>query len=342
MDTVQINRLKELSNAFGVSSFESNVVSLLKTNLEANGNEIIKDRLGSIFALKKSKNPDAKTLLIATSLDEVGLMVSRVNDNGTLEFITLESLAPVSLLHQRVNVITRDNEKLVGVISANVNAMSAKDSIKVSDLYVDLGSASLSKKVLPGDLITFVGDFTVINEHIAMGKALNNRLLLEAALEVLENLKDYELDYNLVVGGIAASIIGHRGTMTSAYVVKPDTALILTGFDANVSKCKLVKGNGTVVAYHDGGMLPSQRLLNDFASSFDKYQTSIGTAANDSSFIHKMLRGCPSVACGVTMSNTGTANVLADLNDVDHLVKYISEYCKQLDSAKIRNFGFEE
>lgn len=342
MQTTQIKRLEELCNIMAVSSEETAIANYLKELYQASGFEIIKDRLGSTFALKKSKNENAKTLLIATSLDEVGLMISRINPNGHLEFIALEALAPVSLLHQRVNVYTRDNEALVGVISANVSAMSNLESIKMSDLYIDLGEKELAKKILPGDLVSLDNSFNLIDGHIVMAKALNNRLLLEASLEILENLKDVELDYNLVIGGIAASIVGHRGTMTSAYVVKPDAAIALAAFDINNSKTKLNRGDKTVIAFHDGGMLPSLRMLNDVKGHFDTFQTSVGTMANDASFIHKMLSGCPTVAMGVAMNNCGSPNVIADLNDVDHLVTNLSEYCKTLNSSKIANFGFED
>lgn len=340
MEKNNIKRLEELSLAMGVSSLEKPVAKYLKEQYLKNVDEIMKDRLGSVYAVKRSKNPNAKTLLIASSLDEIGLMVSSVNKNGTLSFIALEALSPASLLHQRIKVYTRSNEVLIGVISANVNAMSSLESVKMDQLYIDLGSKEQADRCLPGDLVMIDGGFDVIDQHIAVGKALNQRVMLEAGLQILENLKDEDLDYNLVVGGIAASIVGCRGTMTTSYVVKPDCALILCGFDANNSKCDIQRGKGTVLAYHDAGMLPSQRLLSDLTSYIKDHQTSVGTSANDSSFIHKMLKGCPSVAMGVALNNCGSPNVMVDLCDVDGVVKQVCEYCRTLTSDKINYFGF--
>lgn len=342
METKNIERLAQLSTTPGVSSNEKPVADILKSYYEENGFEIVKDRLGSIFALKKSKNPNAKTVMIASSLDEIGLMVSQVHDNATLSFIPLEGLSAASLLHQRVHVYTRDNEPVTGVISAKVHAMASNDSIKMDQLYIDLGSKANAAKILPGDLVSIEGPFEIIDGHIALGKALNQRLFVEAGLEVLEQLKEDELDFNLVVGGVAASVVGNRGTMTATYVVEPDCALVLCGFDASNSKGKLEKGNGTVVAYQDAGMIPSKRLLHDVTKSIENFQMSVGTIANDGSFIHKTLKGCPSVSLGVCLTNCGTPNVMADLNDVDGLVQQVVSYVRTLDNEKIQYFGFGE
>lgn len=342
MEKKNIERLSQLSSAMGVSSNERPVADLLKPYYTDLADELLKDRLGSIFAVKKSKNPNAKTVMIASSLDEVGLMISEVHKDATLSFIPLEGLSAASLLHQRVYVYTRDNEPILGVISANVHAMASADSVKMDQLYIDLGSQEMADKILPGDLVALDGAFEVTGNHIAVGKALNHRLLVEAGLEILEELKDDELDYNLVVGGVAASVVGNRGTMTSTYVVKPDCALVLCGFDVKNSKSKLEKGKGTVVAYQDAGMIPSKRLLYDVTQSIQNFQTSVGTIANDGSFIHKTLKGCPSVSLGVSLSHCGTPNVMADLNDVDGLVSQVATYLRSLNSEKISYFGFGE
>ena len=340
MKKENIERLETLSSAMGVSSFEKPVADILKTQFKNCDCELVKDRLGSIFAMKKSKNPDAKTVMIASSMDEIGLMVSEVHENGTLDFIPLEDLSAASLLHQKVKVYTRDDEPVLGVITADVNGMSTVETVKMGQLYIDLGCSESAEKILPGDLVMLDSTFEVENGHVAVGKALNHRVLLEAGLEILENLKDEDLDYNLAVGGIAASVVGNRGTMTSTFVIEPDCALVLAGFDAKNSKASLQKGKGIVLSYQDRGMIPSKRMLYDVVDHFKDFQTSVGPIANDGSFIHKTLSGCPSVAMGVTLSNCGSPNVMVDLNDVDSLVEKATEYCRTLTSEKIEYFGF--
>ena len=342
MEKENIERLSLLSTSMGVSSLEKDVVKVLKAAYEGLADEFVYDRLGSIFAVKKSKNPQAKTLMIASCLDEIGLMVSANNQDGTLQFITLEGISPESLLHQKVKVYTRDHVAYTGVVACrNVNFMDdAASSVKLDQLVIDMGDAAIASLFLPGDLAMIHGDFEMLNDHVAMGKALNHRVCCEAGIEILENLKDVELDYNLAVGCIAQSIVGFRGTMTATYVVKPDTALVLCGFDTANGKPKIERGKGIVMANQDRQMLPSQRLLNDLRSKLSAHQPVMGVAGNDGSFIHKTLKGCPSVALGVALSHTGSSHVMVDLNDVDVLVDEISNYCKQLTSKEIEAFGF--
>ena len=83
--------------------------------------ELKYDRLGSVFGIKKSKNPDAATFMIASPLDEVGLMVSEVKNDGTLAFIPLEGVA--SSLSTRGN---RDFPITIPRCSVNVDAYPAK------------------------------------------------------------------------------------------------------------------------------------------------------------------------------------------------------------------------
>ena len=75
-------RLEKLCNSFGVSSAEHGVAKMLRSCYEPLCDEIKRDRLGSIFAIKKAKNPDAPTFMIASPLDEVGLMISEVKKKG--------------------------------------------------------------------------------------------------------------------------------------------------------------------------------------------------------------------------------------------------------------------
>lgn len=71
-------RLERLCNSFGVSSGEQAVARILQDGYGALCDELKYDRLGSVFGIKKSKNPDAATFMVASPLDEVGLMVSEV------------------------------------------------------------------------------------------------------------------------------------------------------------------------------------------------------------------------------------------------------------------------
>ena len=88
-DKMNLDRLKTICSCCGVSSNEQDIAEIMKPAFEENADQIVRDNLGSIFAYKKSKRENAKTFMIACPMDECGMMVSKVNDNGTLTFIIL-------------------------------------------------------------------------------------------------------------------------------------------------------------------------------------------------------------------------------------------------------------
>ncbi len=341
MEKNSFERLSSLCQAMGVSGEENDVKEILKNGLV--GDEWVKDRLGSLFCVKKSNNPSAKTLMIATSLDELGLMVSDYESDGTLKFVALEGISAASLLHQKVLVYTRDHKAYTGVVACNKVRFMEEPSaaIKMDMLVLDMGmTLEEAKNVFTiGDLVSFASECEQLGSDVVMGKQLNTRMMLEAIIEISERLQGHELDFNVAMGGIAQSIVGWRGTKTATYVVQPDSALVLCGFDAAKSSPKITRGNGMCVGVYDKQMLPGKRLLNDFTDQF-AVQKSISFYGNDGSFIHKTLKGTPSLSLGVAMNHMGGPRVMASLSDFDDLVEKTVQYILSLNSAKIEEFGY--
>lgn len=332
------DRLEKLCCSFGVSSGEQEAARILKEGYGPLCDELKYDRLGSVFAIKKSKNPKAATFMIASPLDEAGLMISEVKEDGTLAFIPLENIACNSLLHQRVRILTREDSLIEGVISMGKKALEDSCEIKsAEDLFITCGMSYEEIKGLihPGDLVGYAGTYTQSN-GILMSKALFPRILNEVTLELLEKVRDMEFDFHLAVGGVAQSIIGYRGTKTATYVIRPDVAIALTVFDA--CRKKVRPGDGVVVGYYDRQMLPSQSLLHDFSEKTEA-KAYFGLMGNDGSFIHKTLKGTPTISAGIAVENVGSANEICKACDVDALVDALASYLQTIDLKKIAEFG---
>lgn len=331
-------RLEKLCNSFGVSSAEHGISKILRESYEPLCDEIRCDRLGSLFAIKKSKNPNAQTFMIASPLDEVGLMVSEVKKEGTVSFIPLEHLACSSLLHQRVRILTREDTCIDGVIGMDKKMLEDSCEAKnVDDLFITCGIPyeELKERVHPGDLVGYASAFCE-RDGIIMSKALFPRIFNEVTLELLERIKDTEFDFHLAVGCIAQSVIGFRGTKTATYVIRPDAAIALTAFDT--AKRKANTGDGVILGYYDRQMLPAQSLLHDFAGKTET-KPYFGITGNDGSFIHKTLKGTPAISVGVAMDHMGSANEICRAGDVDALTESLAAYLDTIDSEKIAGFG---
>ena len=299
---------------------------------------IKKDRLVSIFAYKKSNKENAKTLMIATPLDEFGCMVSEVKKDGTISFIQLESFALNSFLNQRVCIFTRDNKCIYGVVSIKKKVLEDKCEIKtVDDLCIKcaLSKEEVLKLVKPGDLIGYAANF--VDGDIMMGKALAIRSLNEVTISLLEKIANEDFDYNIAIGCIAQSTIGYRGTQTATYVIKPNMAIALCGFDSANNDIAL--NDGVIVGYYDKQMLPSKRLLADVVENI-KPKAYFGFTGNDGSFIHKTLAGTPCVSMGMSVTNMGSANEMVAKNDVNMLIDSLYNYLYHLNEDIIVHCGF--
>lgn len=332
------SRLEKLCNGFGVSSAEEGIGEQIRKAYAPLCDELQYDRLGSVFAVRKSENPKAATLMIACPLDEVGLMISEVKKDGTLAFIPLESVACNSLLHQRVRILTRKNTYLDGVICTEKKALEDSCEIKnADDLAITCGMdyEEIKELVHPGDLAGYTGAF-IETDGIILSKALFPRVLNEVTLELLERVRDLKFDFHLAMGCIAQSVIGYRGTKTATYVIRPDAAIALTTFDT--AKRKVQVGGGVIAGYYDRQMLPSQALLHDFVEKTGA-GAYFGLTGNDGSFIHKTLKGTPSVSVGIAIDNMGSANEICRSSDVDALVDALVSYLKAIDSGKIAGWG---
>lgn len=336
---MNISRLESLCKTFGVSSSENVIGAKVREQYEGLCDRFVTDRLGSVFAIKQSKSENAKTLMIASPLDEVGLMISEVKKEGTLSFIPLENIAATSLLHQKVRILTRCGDCVMGVIRSRKKALEDQCEVKgAEDLEIVCGHSyeTLKEMIRPGDLVSYLPEF-FCESGVILSKGLFPRVFNEVTIALLEKLKDTEFDYHLAVGCVAQSVIGFRGTKTATYVVRPDAAIALTAFDTAEQKRKL--GDGIVIGYYDKQMLPSQRMLQNMVEKMDG-KPYFGFMGNDGSFIHKTLTGTPAVSVGIPMANVGTAAEMCLVSDVDVLTEGLVNYLKSLDSRKIIQFGF--
>ncbi|MGA9290008.1 MAG: peptidase M28, partial [Anaerobacillus sp.] len=113
-ETLQM--LKELTDANGVPGNEREPREVMKKHIEPLADELMYDNLGSLIAVKKGKAEGPK-IMVAGHLDEIGFMVTRIDDKGFLYFQTVGGWWEQVMLAQRVNVMTR-NGNIMGVIGS--------------------------------------------------------------------------------------------------------------------------------------------------------------------------------------------------------------------------------
>lgn len=349
----QLEMLKALTDANGISGFEMEVKQLMKTYLEPNSDEIIEDNLGSIFG-KKNATSAEKTILIGGHLDEIGFMVTEIDDNGYLKFTPVGGWWNQVLLSQRMTVVT-EKGNLVGVVGSKpphvLSPEERKKTVEIKDMFLDIGVASKEEAievgVALGDTIVPYTEFTeMANKDYLLAKAWDNRFGCALAVEVLKELKEDEVNINVVSGATVQEEVGLRGAKTAAHKVKPDLAIAVDvglatdspGMDTSNGKGNL--GDGPLLLLLDGsniGHVGFRRHIQKVAKekNIDVQLQVIPGGGTDAGSFHTTHDGVPSVAIGVPLRYMHSNVSIMHREDFKNAVQLVVEIIKSLDDKTV-------
>ncbi len=279
------------------------------------------DNLGNIIAFKKGKNTPQKKVLIDAHLDEVGLIITHIEDNGFLRFSTVGGIDTAALMFRKVLI----NGNTLGVIGSKPVHLCDGDERKklpsADSLYIDLGVSSkeeAEKLLSVGDCAVMCSDFTVIGDKI-LSKALDDRV---GCLVLIDLLKQ-DAEYDFYASFSVQEEVGLRGAKVAAFTVEPDAAIVIDGTTAadvaGVVSAKQVcrQGEGAVVSFMDGATSYDREYYNAALSSGIKAQSKCAVAGgNNAGAIHLSRGGVRAVALSVPCRYIHTAGSTCDMSDV--------------------------
>lgn len=197
-----------------------------------------------VFRRQKSKNPNAKRVMIAAHMDEIGFMITNITDNGMIKFTNLGGVANDIWQGQRLAIKNRNGDKIIGVVSNIPKHFRTgnEGAPEIKDLTLDIGAENANEVRLRGieigDTIVPHTSFTQLSEHRYSAKAWDNRYGCVLAIEILELFKDKELDVELYVGANVQEEVGLRGAKASVEMIDPDVAFVVDCSPANDVKGK--------------------------------------------------------------------------------------------------------
>lgn len=358
MNTVKqetLELMKELTQIYGISGQEEQVRECLKTYYEPLADEIIYDNLGSIFAVKKSKQPNAFKLMLAGHMDEVGFVVKKLTANGLVEIQAVGGLWEQTLLSSRVTLINRDRKEFKGVIGSIpphlLDEATRAKPMKIDNMLVDLGFTSEDEleqaNIRIGDMIVVDGTFEVLgNGQRLLSKAWDDRYGLIMGIELLKAFQDVDLPYDLIVGATVQEEVGCRGAKTAAYAVSPDLAIVLDCSPANDARKYESPtgglGKGVLIRFLDKSYLPNRTWLHDFEDLCEKhqiahqyYQSAGGTDAGE---FHKSFSGIPTLTACIPARYIHTNSSVIDAADYASAFEALQHLLKELDHAKLEAY----
>lgn len=350
-ETLQM--LKALTDAKGIPGNEREVREVMKEYIAPYADEVSTDGLGSLIAKKTGKEGGPK-IMVAGHLDEVGFMVTQIDEKGFIRFQPVGGWWNQVMLAQRVTVVTRKGE-VTGVIGSKpphiLTAEARKKPVEIKDMFIDIGASSRDEAkewgVRPGDMIVPYFEFTVMkNEKMLLAKAWDNRIGCAIAIDVLKQLKDAEHP-NVVYGvGTIQEEVGLRGARTAATKIEPDIGF---GVDVGIAgdtpgvteKEALGKmGNGPQIILYDASMVSHKGLRDFVTDTADElnipYQfDTVPGGGTDAGAIHLSHNGVPALAITIATRYIHSHAAMLHRDDYENTVKLIVEVIKRLDSEAV-------
>ncbi|MFN3917512.1 MAG: M42 family metallopeptidase [Flavobacteriales bacterium] len=298
---VNIPLLSKICETPGAPGYEQRIRQVVLDELKDITNQVSVDNMGNIVAVKKGTEP--KKVMVAAHLDEIGFIITHIDDKGFLRFHTLGGFDPKTLTAQRV--IVHGKKDLIGVMGSKpIHVMSADEKNKVpqtTDFFIDLGMSKeeIEKWVSVGDTVTRERGLIEMGDCINC-KSLDNRISVYILLETLRMLEKPSYDVYAVF--TVQEEVGIRGANVAALKIQPDFGFGLDttiAFDVpgaatheNVTKL----GEGTAIKIMDSSAISDYRIVNFLKKIATekgiKWQPEILTAGGtDTAGIQRMTAG---------------------------------------------------
>lgn len=325
---IDLPLLKKICTTPGAPGFEKQIRELVIEQVKPYVDEIEIDNMGNVYAIKRGKA--SKKIMIGAHMDEIGFIVTHIDDNGFIRFHTLGGFDPKTLTAQRV--LVHGKKDVIGVMASKpIHVMTADERNKVaklSDYFIDTGLSAEEVKatVSIGDAITREREFIEMGNCVN-GKSLDNRLAVYILIELLRELKDEEVPYDIYGVFTVQEEVGIRGANVSAMRINPDfgfgldttIAFDLPGAAAHEMITKL--GEGTAIKLMDASTICDYRMVDFMKKTADKHsikwQPEILTAGGtDTAGIQRMTEG-GSIAGAVSIPTRHLHQVIEMANKDD-------------------------
>lgn len=300
---MNVDLLNKIATTPGAPGFEKRIRDLVIEEVKPLVDELEFDNMGNVYAIKRGTG--SKKVMVGAHMDEIGFIVTHIDDNGFIRFHTLGGFDPKTLTAQRV--IIHGKKDIIGVMASKpIHVMTPEERNKVAkikDYFIDTGMKAEEVKELisVGDAITREREFIEMGDCVN-GKSLDNRLAVFILIETLKKLKGKEIPYDLYGVFTVQEEVGIRGANVSALRVKPDfgfgldttIAFDLPGAAAHEMITKL--GEGTAIKIMDASTICDYRMVEFMKNTADKHkikwQPEILTAGGtDTAGIQRMTEG---------------------------------------------------
>ena len=326
----------------GVSGDEDRVREFIIENIKDYVQELRVDNMGSVIALKKGAQPGDKKVMLAAHMDEVGVIITNIGDDGYLKFSFVGGVDRRVAIGKAVRIGRNGVRGIIGLKAYHlVSDEEEKKVPKVSEMYIDIGAESreaAEKLVTLGDTGAFESDFVSFGEGKVKAKALDDRVGCAVLVDIIKNC---DLPYDTYFAFTVQEEVGTRGAFGAAFSVTPDVALVVEGTTAadipTVSPekqiCKV--GGGAVIPFMDGGTIYNRELFDLLTACAEdegiKWQTKEYIAGGtDASAIQRSRAGVKAAGIAVPVRYIHSPSTVTSWEDIEGMRRLAEAFLKRI------------
>ena len=338
--------VEELSNLFGPSGFEDDVTASIQRLVEPYVDDMRTDPLGNLLVTKRGASD--RVLMIDAHMDEIGFMVSYVEDSGFLRFSTIGGWDARIIASHRMTIRSDNGSDIHGVVGTlPPHLLSAEDRAKphrLDDLFIDIGAESASEVASLGIRIgspaVISYPFQRLQGDMVTGKALDDRAGCAVLIATLAALYEETTEMTVVGAFTVREEVGLIGAGTAAFQVEPDLALVLEGTIGadmpGVAKTRQVTriGAGPAITVADGSQIVKPALVQFLTSIADENQIPWHYklppfGGTDGGIIQRSRGGVLSASVSIPCRYIHSPFSVMRMSDFDQTVRLVSAFARQ-------------
>jgi len=339
--------LRRLLSAAGPSGYETAPAAVFAEAARVFTDDVAIDVMGSVVARVPGTAEGAPSLAVVGHIDEIGLIVTHIDDDGFLRFIGVGGWDPQVLIGQRATLITKDGP-LAGVVGRKaIHLLRDEDRRKVPELrelHIDIGARSGDEAralVRIGDVAVLAGEPLELANDRVVSRSMDNRLGAFIALEAARIVAQAGgAPGDVLACGVVQEEVTMAGARTAAYGLAPDVAIVVdvtheTGSPGvDVNEIGHHKFGGGVVIERGSLLHPAVFELLYETATREEIPFTIAASARatgtDADVIHLQRSGIPTGGIAIALRYMHSPVEMVELGDIDACSRLVAAFAQSL------------
>ena len=325
-DDALLALIKKMVETPGPSGQEQLIRAAILEEIQGSADEIRTDAMGNLIARKGSKQPNGLRIMISAHMDEIGLMVTHVDEDGFARFIPIGGVSTLTCIGGRV-IFMKGQRGVIGCERLEPNQLPT-----IEKLFIDVGATSRDDcPVKVGDVCGFERPFLNLGKHL-VAKSMDNRISTVVAIQALKALKDSPHEVYFVFS--VQEEVGLRGSATAAYGLDPDLGLAVdvtrTGDTPRTTKMEVALDKGPAVKVRDTSFIADPRVVDWMVATAKAaeipYQLEVLEAGGtDGRSIQLARAGVPAGCLSIPCRYIHSPSEMVSRSDVENAIRLLVE-----------------